>query len=103
VALVTAELPFGRNRRFAANSAPVLDKFIGGWQITVDLLCSAGSRQPTPIPADRRAHRKAAERPGRGGARVRHILFPKTALDLAHNLRTCPTALPTCGYTAAEH
>jgi hypothetical protein len=95
VALLTAELPFGHNRRFGANAAPVIDKLIGGWQINVDFTLQRGF--PANYPNAPQIDARSAKLPS-DQVDLEHAfdtsLFPTTVPDLVHNLRTFPTRFP---------
>jgi hypothetical protein len=43
VAYAVADLPYGRGRKFGANSSRLLDAFIGGWQGTTNLFWKTGT------------------------------------------------------------
>ena len=43
VAYAVADLPYGRGRKFGANSSKLVDAFIGGWQGTTNLFWKTGT------------------------------------------------------------
>jgi hypothetical protein len=93
--LLTAELPFGRNRRFAANAAPVVEKLIGGWQINLDATLQRGF--PANYPNAAQIDGRSARLPN-DSIDLEHAfdttLFPRVVPDLVRNLRTFPTRFP---------
>jgi hypothetical protein len=90
--LWTAQLPFGRSRRFGSNVNPVVDKVIGGWQFNMDLTLQSGfpADYPNAPPLEKRSAKLPSDRRDLFHA-FDTTLFPRTAPNLNFNLRTFPT------------
>ena len=88
------ELPFGQGRRFASNASPVLDKFIGGWQIQAFTSTRRARRSAISATTswwDRRTTLRCLAASGRssaGSMSARSI--PNSAQQLVSNVRTFP-------------
>jgi hypothetical protein len=94
-ALLTYELPFGRERLIGRNMPKIIDKLISGWQINIVSTVQSGFPAPFPNAPNLTAE---SARIASDEQTLFHAfdtsLFPKSAPNLQYTYRTWPTRFP---------